>query len=127
MNKWVEPPRSAEQLVELGAKPSKAAINLQSDLVDVFAQSGRAWVSRAHNELELWSQLASNIVACRSVPQALGAYQESLSRRMQMAMDDGLRFVEDYQGIVAKFAHSFSGSWTGSTGTDSPRPTKRRS
>ncbi len=124
MDKSVKPPRSAEQLFELGRRPSEATLDLQRDLLDTSAQFGRAWISRAHKEMELWSQLVSNVAASRSVPEALAAYQECMSQQVQLAMDDGLRFIEDYQGLTAKLTRSLS---MGNSGTNDPGLTKRRS
>ncbi len=115
MDKSVKPPRSAEQLLELGRRPSEATLNLQRDLLDSYAQLGRAWIARAHKEMELWSQLASNVVASRSFPEALAAYQECMSQRIQLAMDDGVRLVEDCQGLTARVTRSLSIGGSGTT------------
>ncbi len=124
------PPVGAEQLLELGRRPSEATLNLQRDLLEAYAQSGRAWAGRAQKEMDLWSQLAATVAASRSIPEAVSAYQACMSQRMQMAMDDGLRLVEDYQGLMTQIGRSVSSSWMGGNGQDShgsPGPAKRRS
>jgi hypothetical protein len=125
MDTSVKPLRSAEQLLELAKRPSEATLNLQSDLLDAYAQLGRAWIARAHKEMELWSQLASNLAASRSVPEALELYQACVSQRLQMAMDDGVRFVEDWQGLTAKLTRSLSMGTSGKSNSGSAKRSPR--
>ena len=55
------------------------------------------------------------LAATRSIPDALGAYQESVAQRMQMAAEDGKRMSEDCREIMNKIAGSLPKGWpTGS-------------
>jgi len=44
----------------------------------------------------------------RSVPEAMQAYQECISQRMQMAAEDGRRLSEDCQKIMQKITTSLT-------------------
>ena len=61
--------------------------------------------------MELWSQLAAKLAATHSVPEALGACQESVTQRMQMAADDGKRLSSECQEMMGKLAKSLSRGW----------------
>jgi hypothetical protein len=126
MHKPIDRPSGAEQLLKLGRGPGEATLNLQRDLLEAYAQSGRACVARAHKEMELWSHLAANVAASRSIPEAVGAYQECAAQRMQMALDDGLRFYQDYQGLVARFTRALSSNWNLERTAAQASPAKRR-
>jgi hypothetical protein len=69
--------------------------------------------SRA-SEVDLWAGLAAKLPKTRSVPEAMQAYQECISQRMQMAAEDGRRLSEDCQKIMQKIRTSLTnGSQSG--------------
>jgi hypothetical protein len=77
---------------------SKSTIpNLQKEIVDVYEQASRAWLVRVKSEVDLWSDLAGKLTASHSFPEAMNAYQQCLTNRMQMAAEDGRRLYEDCQ------------------------------
>jgi Phasin protein len=93
-----------------------ALANLQRELLEAYEQAGRTWLARVQSELELWSQLAAKLPTTRSLPEAMQAYQEYMTQRMEMAADDGRRLSEDCQKIMQKITTSLTnGSPTGST------------
>ena len=106
----------ADNLLKLGREQTAATFKIQQDVLDAFEQTSRAWLARVQAEVELWSQLAAKLSATHSVPEALGACQESVTRRMQMAADDGKRLSGDCQEIMGKITRSLSHGWpSGST------------
>src|SRR5687767_12983177 len=84
-------PPAAEGLLKLGEAQANAMLDVQRRLLGVYEEIGRAWLARVKSETELWSELVNQIQEARSVPDALGAYQEGVARRLQMAVDDGRR------------------------------------
>jgi hypothetical protein len=91
-------------------------LTVQKDLLDTYEEISRAWLARVKSEADLWSELASKVSGARSVPDALGAYQQSVAQRMQMAADDGRRVFDDSQKIMGTIAKSLSNKWpAGST------------
>ncbi len=106
----------ADNLLKLGREQTAATFKLQQDVLDAFEQASRAWLARVQSEVDLWSQLAGKLAATHSLPEALSAYQESMTQRMQMAADDGKRLSSDCQEIMGKITKSLSHGWTsGST------------
>jgi hypothetical protein len=100
----------------LGEGRADALVNLQRELLEAYEQAGRSWLARVQSEFELWSQLAAKLPMTRSLPEAMQAYQEYMTQRMQMAADDGRRLSEDCQKIMQKITTSLTnGSPTGST------------
>jgi 16S rRNA U1498 N3-methylase RsmE len=96
----------------LGEGRADALANLQRELLEAYEQAGRAWLARVQSELELWSQLAAKLPTTRSVPEAMQAYQEYMTQRMQMAADDGRRLSEDCQKIMQKITTSMTNGIT---------------
>src|SRR5215467_12904414 len=53
-------------------------------------------------------RLVTKLPTMRSVPEAMQAYQECISQRMQMAAEDGRRLSEDCQKIMQKITTSLT-------------------
>jgi Phasin protein len=106
----------AESLLKLGREQSEATFKIQKDVLEAYEEASRAWLARVQSEVDLWSQLATRLAATRSIPEALGAYQESVAQRMQMAAEDGKRLSDDCRDIMSKIAGSLTKGWpAGST------------
>jgi hypothetical protein len=95
-----------------GEGRADALANLQRQLLEAYDQAGRAWLARVQSELDLWSQLAAKLPTTRSLPEAMQAYQEYMTQRMQMAADDGRRLSEDCQKIMQKVTTSLTNGLT---------------
>jgi hypothetical protein len=96
----------AESLLKLGREQTEATFKIQKDVLEAYEEASRAWLARVQSEVELWSQLANKLAGTRSIPEALGAYQESVAQRMQMAAEDGKRLSDDCREIMGKIASS---------------------
>jgi hypothetical protein len=60
------------------------------------------------SEVELWSDLASKLVATRSVPEAMAAYQKAVAQRLKMAAGDGQHLADECREIMGKVTRSLS-------------------
>jgi hypothetical protein len=60
------------------------------------------------SEVDLWSELTAKLTATDSIPEAMTAYQQCVTHRMQMAAEDGRRLYEDCQKITHKITESLS-------------------
>lgn len=68
------------------------------------------------SEVDLWTELAAKLSVTRSLPEAIGTYQEYVTHRMQMAAEDGRRMSEECQKLLQRFSRPLSDRWpTGST------------
>ena len=94
-----------------GKEQTEAMLGMQKELLDAYEQASRAWLARVKSEVDLWSELATKLAGTRSVPDALGAYQECVSQRMQMAAEDGRRLSDDCQKVLQTITRSLSNGW----------------
>ena len=93
-----------------GQERAQAAMALQNELFETYAQASRAWLERMQTEIAL-SELGSKLIATRSVPEALGAYTECVSRQMKMTAEDGQHLLDDCQKITQKVTKSLGNGW----------------
>jgi len=105
-----------ESFLKFGRDQTEATLGIQKELLEAYEQASRAWLARIQSELELWSDLATKLTATRSIPDALGAYQESVAQRLQMATDDGRRMATECQEIMDKITRSLTKGWQGGGG-----------
>jgi tRNA U34 5-carboxymethylaminomethyl modifying GTPase MnmE/TrmE len=103
----------AESFLKLGREQTEATFKIQKDVLEAYEEASRAWLARVQSEVDLWSQLAAKLAATRSLPEALGAYQESVAQRMQMAAEDGKRLSDDCREIMGRIAGSLPKGWPG--------------
>jgi hypothetical protein len=80
-------------------------------LADAYEQASGAWLARVRSEVNLWTELAAKLAATRSLPEALGTYQECVIQRMQMAAEDGRRMSEECQKLLQRFARPLPNGW----------------
>jgi hypothetical protein len=79
-------------------------------------QASRAWLDRVKSEVELWTELPTKLSSTRSLPDALGTYQQCVTQRMQMAAEDGRRMSDEYQRFLQKLTRLLPNGWpTGRT------------
>jgi hypothetical protein len=86
-------------------------LSMQKELLDAYDQSSRAWLARVKTEVDLWSDLAKKLSATQSVPDVVGAYQQCVAQRMQMAAEDGRRLYDDCQKITQTITRPLSNGW----------------
>jgi hypothetical protein len=86
-------------------------LGMQKELLAAYEQASRAWLGRVKSEVDLWSGLAIKLAATRSAPDALGAYQECITQRMQMAAEDGRRLSDECQKVMQTITRSLSNGW----------------
>jgi Phasin protein len=107
-NKTTDAPTQA---LGFGKQQTDAMLGMQRELLDAYEQASRSWLARVKSETELWSELAVKLAVTKSVPEALGAYQQCVAQRMQMAADDGRRLFDECQKATHKITQSLSNEW----------------
>jgi hypothetical protein len=105
------PTDHAAPMFRMGKEQTDAMVSVQKELLDAYEQASRAWLARVKSEVDLWSGLANRLAATRSAPEALEAYQQCVTERMQMAADDGRRLFEECQNVTQKMTRSLSNGW----------------
>jgi hypothetical protein len=91
-----------------GQPPVEALFEAQSKLVDTLPAFSREWMSFAQAERDLSSDLLAKLTAARSIPESARAYQEWLSRRMDMFADETRSLLADTQKLVEVGARLFA-------------------
>jgi 16S rRNA U1498 N3-methylase RsmE len=89
-----------------GKEQTEAMLSMQKELLEACEQASRAWLARVKSEVDLWSDLATKLTKTRSAPEALSAYQECITQRMQMAAEDWQRLSNDYQRVMQTISQS---------------------
>jgi hypothetical protein len=95
-------------LVGLGKMRLQALFDAQSKLVDTLPALSRDWMSCAQAERELSSELMTKLSAARTLPESARAYQEWLSRRIDMFADETRMLLADTQKLVDVGARLFA-------------------
>jgi hypothetical protein len=95
-------------LVDMGKKHLQALFDAQSKLVDALPALSREWISCAQAERELSSELLTKLTAARTLPESARAYQEWLSRRIDMFADETRMLLADTQKLVDVGAQLFA-------------------
>ncbi|MGB7279251.1 MAG: phasin family protein [Pseudolabrys sp.] len=80
----------------------------QKQLLDTFEQFNRQQTARAKQEMELASEFAGKITSARSVPDVMNAYQNWISKRMALYVEDGQKLFEDSQRVLNTTMKLFS-------------------
>jgi hypothetical protein len=108
--------------VGLGKMRLQALFDAQSKLVDTLPALSRDWMSCAQAERELSSELMAKLTAARTLPESLmakltaartlpesaRAYQEWLSRRIDVLADETRMLLADTQKLVEVGARLFA-------------------
>jgi hypothetical protein len=104
---------SPDSFFKFGREQTETTLGIQKELLETYEQASRAWLARVRSEVELWSDLAAKLQATRSIPDVLGAYQDSVGQRLQMATEDGRRMAAECQEIMDRITRSLTKGWPG--------------
>jgi len=97
--------------LNVGKEQTDAMLRMQKELLDAYEQASRAWLARVKSEVDLWSEFATKLTGTHSTSEAMGAYQECVAKRMQMAAEDGRRLSDDCQKVMQMITRSLSNGW----------------
>jgi len=106
-----KPTDSPTPLLKSEKEQIEGMLGMQKELLDAYEQSSRAWLARVKSEVDFWSEMATKLAGTRSVPDVLGAYQERIAQRMQMAAEDGRRLSDECQKFMQTMTRSLSNGW----------------
>jgi len=76
-----------------------------------FQERNRQCLDRAQAEANLASEFVSKLVAARSIPDAVKAYQEWGSRRLEMVAEDTEHLMDDTQKFIQMSAQLLATGW----------------
>ena len=84
----------------LGQERGEEILNMQRDLLDLYEQAWRVWLTRMKLEGNLWSEFAAKLSATPLGPEALESCRKYMEQRMQMAAEDGRQLFEGWNKII---------------------------
>lgn len=106
---------------DLGSERSEALLSAQKILFEGYEESMRAWLERVQTEASLWSELPVKMAGSGSITEALEAYNDCVSRQIQMSVEDGQQLLDDCRRIARKVVDSLGGERsTVTNGSDLP-------
>ena len=97
--------------LNVGKEQTEVMLRMQKELLDAYEQASRAWLARVKSEEDLWSEFATKLTGTHSTSEAMGAYQQCIAKRMQMAAEDGRRLSDDGQKLMQTITRSLSNGW----------------
>ncbi len=93
-------------LAEGGKKRVEDIMKTQTEFLHALQEVNQGWSTRAKSEADLASAFVAKLAAARSIPDAITASQEWVSRRMELLAEDGRHVMADSQKL-AEFATRF--------------------
>ena len=93
-------PTFALPLLTGAQKRFEALTQVQSELTEKATEINRYWADRGRSEASLASELACKLAAAHSISDALTAWQEWSSQRVQRMAEDGKHLVADIQEVM---------------------------
>ena len=82
-------------------KRVEAVKEVQTQLLDTFEQFNLQQLARGKQEMAFASEFAGEITSARSVPDVMNAYQNWISKRMALYMEDGQRVLNTTMKLLS--------------------------
>jgi anaerobic ribonucleoside-triphosphate reductase len=83
----------------------------QTEQFNNFQETNRQWLDRVQAETNLASAFVSKLTAARSIPDAITAYQEWSSRRLEMMAEDTKHIMDNTQKFMQTSARLLANGW----------------
>ena len=99
---------NAGGLLVFETKRVEAVKEVQTQLLNTFEQFNLQQLARGKQEMEFASDFAGEISSARSVPDVMNAYQNWISKRMALYVEDGRKLFEDSQRVLNTTMKLFS-------------------
>ena len=99
------------EFVAIGKKRIESMIDAQTELLEALQGTSQHCLDRLQSEANLVSELTSKLTAARSTTDTAAAYQEWVSRRMDLIAEDGKHLLADTQKIMHTGARLLSSGW----------------
>jgi hypothetical protein len=100
---------TAQQALGIAQRGLDAAAGVQSELLAVCEQTGKAWAQRLQAEFNFCSDAMAELAAARSGPEYLNVYSQCLGRRFRMAAEDAQHLFQDCLDASQAFTRPFLG------------------
>ena len=107
------------EMAEMGKKRVEDFVDAQKEMVNKLQETNRHWLDRMQSEAKITSDCANKVMAARSIPEAMMAWQEWANRQLEMTAEDAKHLVADSQKFVEASTRLLSSGVSG-TGRSSP-------
>lgn len=96
---------------ETGNKAGNAPFQVQSEVFNALQEMSREWMECAKAEVEFGLELSKKLIAARSAPDAIAAYQEWLNEEIGARAEDARRLMSNGQKFVDASTRLLSNGW----------------
>jgi hypothetical protein len=96
------------ELAAMGKTRLDELVAVQAQQLEKLREISRNWFDRMQSEAALAAELATKLTAVRSVPEVATAYQEWVTRHMEIAAEDAKRIFADAQKLAETGAQLLS-------------------
>jgi hypothetical protein len=100
-------------MAEMGKKRIENFVDAQRELLNQVQETNRQWLDRMQSEVKVASDCANKVMAARSMPEAMTAYQEWANRQLEMRAEDAKHFFADGQKFVEASTRLMSSGFSG--------------
>ena len=108
--------RVPEHLSDITRQNIETLAVIQKQLLDVLNKANHEWVTFLNEEAELASNLSKKMTTAQSIPDATAAYQELISRQMELMTQQAKIIFENTQEITKTCMQVVSGGKAGAGG-----------
>jgi hypothetical protein len=100
------------ELADLGVRQVEAFVAAQSKLSQRIQEAQAGWLQRFEVEAAIASDLAAKLSKSASPVEVASAWQDWVSRRLDLMATDAAHLAKDIQILVSEGARAFAGSWS---------------
>ena len=101
------------EMAEMGKKRVEDFVDAQRELLNKLQETNRPWFDRVQSEAKITSDCASKVIAARSIPEAMTAWQEWANRQLEMTAEDAKHLVADSQKFMEASTRLLSSGLSG--------------
>jgi hypothetical protein len=102
--------RVPEHLSDIAGQNIETLAAIQKQLLDVLNEANHEWVTFLNEEAELASNLSKKMTTAKSIPDATDAYQELISRQMELITRQARIIFENNQEFMKTCMQVISGA-----------------
>jgi hypothetical protein len=100
-------------LADVGVRQLEAFAQAQTAFTQKIQEANANWLKRLQTEGALASELGTKLTGARTFPEAAAAWQDWISRHVELANEDAKRVAGDTQEFLKTGALAFTGGWGG--------------
>jgi Phasin protein len=92
---------------ELSKQQLGSLLAMQKEFFEASQEMNRAWSERTELGAAIVSQFLAKLAAARTFPDAMSAYQECMSKQIELLTEEGRRLYDDSGKLMTKSARLF--------------------